>query len=351
VTPGDRRDKEEYLDALNIEMEGVAADFRPRSVYIGGGTPTVLNVDELKRLFSILQAHVDLEQVSEFTMEANPGTLTSENTALIKEMGVNRVSLGAQTFDSEVLKLLGRGHSAEDVQEAWRILADAGIANRSLDLMFAVPGTGRDHMLADCKRLLELDSEHVSAYALSIEEGTPLHFQYESGLIEAMDEDIAREQYDLLREFLADNGYRHYEISNFSKEGFECLHNQLYWSGGEYIGCGPSAHSHWRGRRFSNTANLWQYTRSFLAGTVPIGMEETLADSEKACETLVMSLRRLEGVEVEDFENRTGFSPYQLRGEEIERLIDDGLLELSANRLRLTEQALFISDTVFRELV
>ena len=330
-----------WLGGIERELIRLPDGFAPASVFIGGGTPTVLAEPDLARLLERIRASTNLSKAAEWTCEANPGTLTAGKAALLRAAGVNRLSIGAQSFDDATLKRLGRIHSAAETRAAVALARTAGFENIGLDVIYGVPGVSMESFRADVEAALALDPEHVSCYCLEIEDGTPFAREAQAGRL-AVSEDEQREQFDWARRRLAGGGWAHYEISNFAKPGRECRQNSLYWSGGEYIGIGPAAHSHWRGARWGNSAELPEWKRAF---------EENLEPEAKARETLVMGVRRIRGWEREEFRVATGFDYDALRGPEIARLAKDGLLVVEPNRIRLAENALFVSDSVFAELV
>jgi len=330
-----------WLGGIERELKRLPEGFAPESVFFGGGTPTVLAESDLARLVERVRAQTDLSKVAEWTCEANPGTLTPGKAALLRAAGVDRMSIGAQSFSDETLQRLGRIHSAAETREAVARARAAGFANVGLDVIYGVPGVSRESFRADVEAALALDPEHVSCYSLEIEDGTPFAQEARAGRMATSPEE-QREQFDWARRRLAAGGWAHYEISNFAKPGRECRQNSLYWSGGEYIGIGPAAHSHWRGARWGNSAELPEWKRAF---------EEKLDPEAKARETLVMGLRRIRGWGREEFRAATGFDYDALRGEEIARLAKEGLLVAEPNGLRLAENALFVSDSVFAELV
>jgi oxygen-independent coproporphyrinogen III oxidase len=345
-------DNSRFLDALDRELSLLPADFRPETVFIGGGTPTELSDRDFTRLFEVLKARIDLSRVAEWTCESNPGTLTAGKARILKAAGVNRMSLGVQSFDPRNLEFLGRIHSSDEAADAFRLLRRTGFENINLDLIYAIPGSSRDALERDLDRIAELAPEHVACYALIFEDGTPLTDLRDRGFVKEVDDDEQFAQYQCVRNRLAEAGYAHYEISNFARPGRECRHNILYWSGAEYLGCGPSAHSHWQGLRYGNVRSLEDYCASLIdEGRSPREFEERLEPEAKARETLVMSLRRLDGVSRSAFKNQTGFDYADLCGATLRRLESLGLLDASGERLRLTEEGLFVSDGVFADLV
>jgi len=327
--------QEQFFQSLEIEIKNLNPrypDFSPETLFVGGGTPTAPEFQCLETFFPTLGKF----QPKEFSVEVNPGTVDEAKLSLLRRSGVNRLSIGVQSFDFQCLETLGRIHSAEQAEEAFCLARAAGFDNISIDLMFGTPGQTLVMLNADLDRALALGPEHIAIYNLMYEEGTPLMERDPVRL----DEELEREMYDQICVRLKEAGFVHYEISNFAKPGFECRHNLLYWTGGEYIGCGPSAHSHWNGTRWANVADLDDYCASGPRRE----FEETLDPDAKDRETLVMGLRLLDGVEV---------SPelFEMQRSCFQGLEKEGLLVIEGCRVRLSEEALFISDAVFSELI
>ena len=330
-----------WFAGIERELAALPAGFAPTSVFFGGGTPTALAEGDLARLLDLVRARVDLRNLAEWTCEANPGTLSSAKLACLRAGGVDRLSLGAQSFTAETLKRLGRIHAADETRAAVAQARAAGFANVGLDLIYGVPGVARETFQADVEAALALAPEHLSCYCLEIEAGTPFARAAAAGEL-AVSEDEQRAQFDWARRRLVAAGFEHYEISNFARPGRACRQNGLYWSGGDYIGVGPAAHSHWAGARWGNVPELPAWKRAF---------EERLEPAAKARETLVMGLRRLAGWGRAEFRAATGCDYDELRGPEIARLAAQGLLVVAPDRIRLADDALFVSDAVFAELV
>jgi oxygen-independent coproporphyrinogen-3 oxidase len=249
------------------------------------------------------------------------------------------------------LRRLGRTHSARDAERAVAAARSAGFANLGLDLIYGVPGQSTAGLDRDLDRLLALRPEHVSAYALELEPDTPLGRRAARGEVAPASDDDAADQFARLRARLRAAGYAQYELSNFCRPGFECRHNRLYWSGGEYLGVGPAAHSHWRGARWGNFRTPEEWASALSEARNPRAFEERLDAAAHARETLVFGLRRLAGWDREEFRRRTGFDYEALRGAEIAALAARGLLVRTPRRIRLAARALFTSDAVFAELV
>lgn len=344
-------DQSPFLRALAVELKSLPASFKPETVFVGGGTPTELSDHDLGAFFELLHRSVDLSAVTEWTCESNPGTLTASKARILRDAGVNRVSLGVQSFDPVTLDFLGRIHSADEAERGYELLRAEGFDNINLDLIYAVPGLTRAALEASLDRLVALRPDHAACYGLIFEDGTPLADLRHRGFVREVEDDEELEQYQLVIAKLAAAGYGHYEISNYAQPGRECRHNLLYWSGGEYNGLGPSAHSHWAGKRWGNIRDLDAYTRRLLAGEGVRAFEEELDSEAKARETLIMSLRQLRGVSREAFLQQTGFDYRQLCAESLPWLVREGLLVDEAERLRLTPRGLFLSDGIFAELV
>ncbi len=346
-------DAARYLDALEAEARRLPGGFRASTIFIGGGTPTHLSPPRLDRLLRIArEAAGGSGSLEEWTIEANPGTLTAEKLDIARARGVTRLSVGAQSFDPEHLRTLDRIHAPREISEAVRAARTAGFAELSLDLMYGLPGQSLEGVRADVQSALALEPDHLSLYALTVEDGTPLQRRIADGHAPALPEDEAvREHYDAIRADLRDAGWEHYEISNFCRPGHPCRHNVLYWTGGEYAGLGPSAHSHWKGTRRSHVSDFDAWAMAQSKGADAFALEEHLPPERRARETLVCALRLIAGVDREGFRNRTGFDYEELCGRELDALERQGLVVRRPSCLRLAESALFVSDTVFAALV
>ncbi len=341
-----------YIAALGKELGGVK-DFPYKTVYIGGGTPTAMSKKELDELLSAISSSLNTRRIREYTVEVNPGTINARKAALLKERGVNRISLGIQSFSEKGLRLLGRIHSRRDSLDAFSTLREGGFNNLSIDLIFGWPGQSLKDWEEDLSGALELDPEHISAYCLAVERGTPLARQIRSGRVLRPDEAA---QLDMLKKAIsfltpARNGYTHYEISNFAKKGRRCLHNITYWKNLSYMGIGAGAVSYLDGRRTSNVKDILRYIARIEAGKSPKTFGERLAPRRRAAETLMMALRMTSGIKEEDFTRRTGFSLRELYGDVIDGLCESGLISMKRQRLRLTRKGLFVADSVMMEFI
>ena len=341
-----------YLDALDREM--AASIDRPREVdtiFIGGGTPTRLSSEQLSRLLAMIRRRFDLAEGGEWTVEANPGTLDERKADALAEGGVNRVSLGAQSFHPESLRALERNHDPDDVPRAVELIRPR-FDRWSLDLIFAAPGSDLERWRLDMERALELGPSHLSCYGLVFEKGTSLWKQWHAGLVLAVDEEVERAMYEATIERLSAAGLLQYEISNYARPGHESRHNLAYWANDAYYGFGLGAARYVDGVRSVNTRELTSYFRRIESGCSATGPSERHDPESRARETAVLMLRRTAlGIARDDFHERTGYDLDALCGEALARAISLGWLEDDGLRVRLTREGLFLADSVMSSLL
>jgi len=339
-----------YLAALERELSWLE---RPRPVdtlFLGGGTPTELSPDQLNRLLEIVRRWFPGREGCEFSVEANPGDLTAEKLELLVGAGVNRLSLGVQSFQPEKLRFLQRDHGGENLASCLA-RCRRRVASMSLDLMFGVPGESLAAWQADLQQALEHQPDHLSLYALTLEKGAAYWSPWVRGEWQLPDEECQRAMYVAARDRLTSGGWEHYEVSNFARPGHRCRHNEVYWTGGEYYAAGPSAARHGDGVREVNHASTRTYVRRVLAGRSPVAERERLDPESKARERLVFQLRMLAGVDLVRFEEETGFDVRRLAGDCLARYEEAGWLELQDGTLRLTREGLLVSDTIWPDLL
>ena len=345
-----------YLDALKVELDLRAAsgeflDAQVDTVYVGGGTPTVLPAEWLADLLARIGQRFALVEGAEVTVEANPGTASAEKVGALLAAGVNRISLGIQSFSDPTLRTLGRLHTAAQAEEAIAAARAAGCVNLSLDLIYAVPGQSLAEWEAALARAVAASPEHISAYGLSVETGTPLAEAIGEGGVAAPDEDEYARMYEAARRGLPQAGYRHYEISNFAREGLECRHNRRYWADDEYLGLGASAHSYRGGIRWNNLGDPGVYMVWLERGVLPVARAERLSAEERVGEMLMLGLRRAEGVAESEVEARCGLAPRAVFGREIEELCDRGLLIAADGALRIPPERWLVSNEALAQFV
>lgn len=345
--------QDQFTDALLAELDLAARrhTLRPRTIFCGGGTPSYLRPDLWARLLAALRGHGVLERAEEFTIEANPETLTPGLLAQLTAGGVNRISIGAQSFDPEALKTLERWHEPANVARSVALCRAAGLSNFNLDLIFAIPGQTLATLGADLDRLLELDPPHLSIYGLTYEPRTALTARLKAGRVSAIPEELERDMYALVLDRLEAAGYEHYEVSNWAKPGHACRHNLLYWHNAEWLGLGPAAASHLDGCRWKNAPNLTEYVRR--APAPPVEDFERLPPERRAGEQLMLGLRLREGVEtgwLDGWLAQPGKAS-QRRRENLAQMLEMGFLERTPERVRLTRKGLFVADSVIAKLM
>ena len=340
-----------YLAALERELAMLGQPRPVETIFIGGGTPTRLSAGQLDRLLRVTRTWFPLQDGGEWTVEANPGTLDAEKVAVLAEGGVNRVSLGAQSFQPALLQALERNHGPEEVPRAIELIRSR-IERWSFDLIFGVPGSNPALWEQDLEEALALGPAHLSCYGLVYEKGTALWKQWNAGLVREVDEESERAMYAHTMDRLAVAGLAQYEISNFARVGEECRHNLVYWANDAYFGVGLGAARYVDGVRSVNIRDLPAYLKRLEAGELATGPTETLDPEARARETAVLMLRRtVQGLERADFLWRTGFSIDALAGAAVERAVSRGLLEDDGVRLCFTREGLFLADSVLCELL
>ncbi len=320
------------------------------SIYIGGGTPTELEPAEFRRLLQGIGSMVERGHLREWTVEANPGTLTGDHVEALCSAGVDRVSMGVQSMDPERLSKLGRVHSVEDVRESVAVLRKAGIQRINLDLIYGQPWQSKEDWLQDLERLLELEPEHLSAYALQFEEGTPFFEALRQGRMSVCPEETVRRMFALACERLNKAGFHLYEISNFSREGQESVHNLNYWRNLEYYGLGAGAWGRIGKRRTRNVNSPTRYIEAIEAGTRPVEEEDILGPREDWMECLTSGLRTAEGVSLQELDQRTGFNTAGRCKEILTDLTRARLLHEDSENLRLTHDGLWLLDSILLKL-
>lgn len=335
-----------YLEALGQELSGLLQPRAVDTLFFGGGTPTHLSAAQLERLLALARQWFVVVTGGEISIEANPVDLDEAKAAVLAAGGVTRVSLGAQSFDAGKLRVLERDHDARQIAHAVK-LARRFARSVSLDLIFGVPGESLDDWQRDLDAALALAPDHVSTYGLTIEKGTSFWSRAARGELAAAGEENERRMYERAIDALTAAGYEHYEVSNFARPGQRCLHNEVYWLGGQYFAAGPGAARFVGGRREMNHRSTTTYIRRVLAGQSPVAESEQLAGADAARERLVFALRRLEGIVLAEFEAASGYSVESLVGEELANVMDLGLLENCQGRLRLTRNGLMVSDAIW----
>ena len=338
-----------YLEHLIEEYDSYDIK-KLRTLYIGGGTPTALSAPQLAFLLEKLTEKLDLSYLEELTIEANPGDLDQEKIAVLKDSPVNRVSLGVQTFNDRMLKQIGRSHSEKDIYENIANLKKAGFDNISIDLIYALPKQTMEDVKTNVSKAIALDIPHMSLYSLILENHTVFMNRMRRGKLPLPKEDLEAEMFDYIIAELEKAGFKHYEISNFSKPGFESRHNLMYWDNAEYYGIGAGASGYVNGVRYKNHGPIRHYLQAVEAGN-PRVQEEVLTLNEKMEEEMFLGLRKKSGVSKKRFEEKFGLSFEDQYGAVVSELTEQGLLVPDRDIVRMTKQGLFLGDTVAEKFI
>lgn len=345
--------KERYMDALCKELE-MRRDYlngeTVRTVYLGGGTPSLLNATDFRRLFQTLDAVFGLQAAEEITLEVNPDDISEAYADMLGALPFNRISMGIQTFDDTTLKLLNRRHNARQAMEAVRRLRHAGFRNLSIDLIYGLPGETDDRWKRDLEQAIALDVEHISAYHLTYEEGTPLYRMLQEHRLNEVDEDSSLRFFNMLMDSLASAGYVHYEISNFCKPGLHSRHNSSYWQGIPYLGCGPSAHSFDIRSRQWNDADPERYIDAMEQGIRPFHTEQ-LDNATRYNEYVMTRLRTCQGACMAEVIRLFGNALHRYLQQNATPHLQAGRLQEENGYLRLTRQGIFVSDDIISDLM
>lgn len=338
-----------YLEHLLEEFRSYDIQ-KLRTLYIGGGTPTALSAPQLEVLLKGLTENLDLSVLEELTIEANPGDLDADKIAVLKNSAVNRVSLGVQTFDNKMLKKIGRSHLEKDIYENIDRLKLAGFDNISIDLIYALPGQTMEQVKENVAKAIGLDIPHMSLYSLILENHTVFMNRMRRGKLPLPKEELEAEMFEYIITELEQAGFEHYEISNFSKPGFESRHNLMYWDNAEYYGIGAGASGYVNGVRYKNHGPIRHYLSAVEEGNARI-TEEHLSQKEQMEEEMFLGLRKKSGVSMARFEEKFGRSFDELYGEIVRDLVQQGLMQIEGDRVRMTKRGLFLGDTVAERFI
>lgn len=352
ITKIDKEIKSVYVDSLIKELklykdkiDGDTFD----TIFIGGGTPSTIDAEIYSKMFEYLYNEDLVNKDAEITMEINPKNRGLEYLNKIKKNGVNRLSVGIQTFDDEILKVIGRNHNKKEAERFLESVNNVGFENLSCDLIFNLPLQKFDHIKKDIDKLERFYAKHISLYSLKVNPNTKMNEIVKKETYKLMEDEEERDTYYLARNYMKSKGYNQYEISNFAKKGYESKHNLKYWDRAEYIGIGASAHSFLENKRYSNVSNVDEYIKSINSCKLPIDYEEYINKEDALWEFLILGLRKSEGVNIEEMETKfnTSFSKYR---EIIKELNDDGLLIRTKENIKLTKKGMDLSNYVFVKL-
>ena len=339
----DRNKTQRFLDAIlaELEMQMAVRPVQPHTIFFGGGTPSALSTPQLDFLLSGLKERLDLSELREWTLEMNPATVSLEKAKALRTLGVNRISMGVQSWDPALLKVLGRVHTAEQAQRSYEILREAGFENVNLDLIFAVPTQTLGQWRSSLEQTIRLAPDHISAYCLTYEEDTAFYQKFQSGEF-VQNEDWDADLFECTIDLLGAAGYEQYEISNYAKPGRECLHNLAYWLGSDYLGLGPSAFSTGGATRWQNIPNTEEYSTRILNSQSAAAFSEELDAPTRSGEKIAFGLRTSHGVPLEILE------PWE---ETVTEYLAEGFLSSDGQRVRLTRKGKMVADTLAEAFV
>lgn len=348
----------EYIESLKKEIEEFDfSNYKITSIYIGGGTPSYIDSIYIVEILSELKEKLKCNLIEfkdiEITIEVNPGTVDAKKLNDYKKLGINRLSIGLQSTKNDILKKIGRIHTYQEFLEIYRLARETGFKNINIDLMIGIPGQKIGDLKNTLQDIIKLEPEHISVYSLIIEENTPIEKMLENGEIKLPDEDLERNMYWYVKNTLELNGYNHYEISNFAKLGKESRHNLNCWNQEEYIGFGVAAHSYLNGIRFSNTINVEEYIQHIENNRKEenIQIEESQSLEDKKNEFMMLGFRKIQGVDIARFKEKFIDNPIFLYREKLNKLVEEGLIEVDLNHIKLTNKGIDLANLVFEEFV
>ena len=348
----------EYIESLKKEIEEFDfSNYKVTSIYIGGGTPSYIDSIYIVEILSELKEKLKCNLIEfkdiEITIEVNPGTVDTKKLNDYKKLGINRLSIGLQSTKNDILKKIGRIHTYQEFLKIYKLARETGFKNINIDLMIGIPGQKIGDLKNTLQDIIKLEPEHISVYSLIIEENTPIEKMLENGEIKLPDEDLERNMYWYVKNTLELNGYNHYEISNFAKLGKESRHNLNCWNQEEYIGFGVAAHSYLNGIRFSNTINVEEYIQHIENNRKEenIQIEESQSLEDKKNEFMMLGFRKIQGVDIARFKEKFIDNPIFLYREKLNKLVEEGLIEVDLNHIKLTNKGIDLANLVFEEFV
>ncbi|MDO5557184.1 MAG: radical SAM family heme chaperone HemW [Clostridia bacterium] len=348
---------EDYIDAVKKEFKykvKYLKGYEVSSIFIGGGTPSYIEGKFIKEILKeIFHSGISVSKKLELSIEVNPGTISQNKIIEYKDMGINRISVGLQTTNDCLLKQIGRIHNYDEFLKNYEIIKQVGISNINVDLMIGLPNQTMDDIKSSLHDIVNLNPNHISVYSLILEDGTLLHREVTNGNLILPDEELERHMYWYVKHYLEENGYRHYEISNFSKEGYESKHNMSCWEQGEYIGLGIAAHSYLDGKRFSNINSIKDYIDNINTGEYEknIILNEEQNEIMKEKEYMLLGLRKIEGISILAFKNKFNKNPIYVFRNELKELVEKKLIEIDGDMIKLTSKGLDLANIVWEQFI
>jgi oxygen-independent coproporphyrinogen-3 oxidase len=343
-----------YVSALYQEINAYSQKLNKSNIttiYLGGGTPTILSGVQIYNILEFCKDKFNIDKNAEITIEANPGTLDGEKLKLLIESGINRLSLGAQSFNNLLLDKLGRIHNTQDIIDSYSFAREIGFSNINIDIMFALPEQTTEDLQVTLKKAVSLKPDHLSLYNLTIKPGTEYYENYKRGKLKLPTEDEEYDMYNWAINFLEESGFEHYEIANFARPYKRSMHNLIYWQNKPYLGIGAGAYSFIKGYRYMNYENPARYIKEIISGKLPVDNGEKLSLRKRMIETIILGLRTKDGVGYKKFKTRFGVNLNDIFSKQVKKLVNLGLLQKDNYRIKLTKKGVFLANTVFREFV
>lgn len=343
-----------YISALYQEITTYSKKLKKsniKTIYLGGGTPTILLGVQIYDILEFCKSKFTIDKDAEITIEANPGTLDGEKIKLLIESGINRLSLGAQSFNNLFLKKLGRIHNTQDIIDSYYLARKEGFNNINIDIMFALPDQTTEDLQITLKKAISLKPDHLSLYNLTIKPGTEYFKKYKKGKLKLPTEDEEFDMYNWAIKFLEESGFEHYEISNFARPYKRSMHNLIYWQNKPYLGIGAGAYSFIKGYRYMNYESPARYVKEMMSGKLPVDNGEKLSLRKRMIETIILGLRTKDGVGYKKFKTRFGVNLNDIFFKQVNKLVNLALLEKGDCKIKLTKKGIFLANAVFREFV
>lgn len=343
---------EKYIKALKQEIKNSSVnEYEISTIYIGGGTPSYIESKYISEILKTIKQKYNISRNVEITIEVNPGTATKEKLRDYVEAGINRISIGLQSCNNNLLKMIGRIHTYEEFLSTYKLAREVGFKNINVDLMIGLPNQTLDDVKKSLEEITKLNPEHISVYSLIVEEGTPIEKKIADGQLKLPNEELEREEYWEVKKFLESLGYKHYEISNFAKTGYESKHNLNCWEQKEYLGFGAAAHSYMKKTRYSNTENIEKYINQEMQSKQLHIVHEVQKEEEQKKEYMLLGLRKIDGVQISSFKNKFGCNPIMEFKNELKKLTQEGLIKIDLDQIKLTEKGIDLANIVWEEFI
>ena len=348
----------EYVKCIQKEIEIESKkyskdEYEITTIYLGGGTPSYISALYIENIINVIKLNYNVKDNAEITIEINPGTVNEEKILIYEKIGINRVSIGLQTTNDKLLKQIGRIHTYEEFLNCYKLVSKSKIDNINVDLMLALPNQTIEDLEESLQKVIKLKPNHISLYSLILEEGTKLEKMVSENIVKLPEEDMEREMYWKTKRILEKNGYNHYEISNFAKEGYKSKHNMNCWSQKEYLGFGVAAHSYVNRKRYCNTNNIEEYISNIKKGKIENNRTvceiQNKIDEQK--EFMMLGLRKIDGIDIQEFKNKFVENPIYVFHKELEKLVNEDLVEIDLDKIKLTNKGLDFANLVWEEFV